>query len=118
MFDIDEEERISPWKIDYPIGRLEYFKFIIFLILAALLLKFISDVLPICKSAPIAFTFVLILIYLNFVATAKRLYSIIGELKPAVITTIIAILVSAIIPILSSILLLVLLFVPGNEKKV
>ena len=82
------------------------------------MLKFISDVLPICKSAPIAFTFVLILIYLNFVAMAKRLYSIIGELKPAIITTIITLVVSAIIPIVSSILLLVLLFVPGKEKKV
>ncbi len=113
--DFDKSESI--WKIDGPIGRLDFFWSMLacnFFILPVYLLARIGLAVFLF---PVCIILVLIAIWLMFAAFSKRFYDITGQLKWGIIITILMIIICIIIPIVATILLVIGLALPGKLLK-
>ena len=108
------EKSESIWKIDGPIDRLDFFWGIlssIFFAIPVVLLKLIGLAgffFPVCISL------LLIAIWLMFTAFSKRFYDITGQLKWGIITAILLFVINLFFPIITPILLITGLAVPGK----
>ena len=111
------EKSESIWKIDGPIGRLDFFWGIlgsIFFAIPVILLKLIGlagFLFPVC------IILLLIAIWLMFTAFSKRFYDITGQLKWGIIIAILLFVINLFFPIITPILLITGLAVPGKLLK-
>lgn len=112
IYEFEKSESI--WKIDGPIGRLDFFWGIlssIFFAIPVVLLKLIGLAgffFPVCISL------LLIAIWLMFAAFSKRFYDITGQLKWGIIIAILLFVINLFFPIITPILLITGLAVPGK----
>lgn len=114
---MDYEESESIWKLDGPIGRLGYLKIVFLMLIYAVTFVFASQNQLAPAFAIIFLICALVLVYLNFVATAKRLWDIFNDKKLAIIITVVGSIIGFFvrIPFAGVAILLLLLTVPGSR---
>ncbi len=111
-FEVEKSESI--WKIDGPIGRLDFFWGIlisIFFALPAILLNLVGLA---AILFPVCIILIIISCWLIFAAFSKRFYDITGQLKWGVIIAILLYIINIFLPIITPILLIIGLAVPGK----
>ena len=112
MKDFNISENI--WKIDGPIGRLDFFvKSVIYTICTGLGFLLFSQIAP---FVPLFIIVILIIaiFWLFFVITAKRLWDIFGEKKTGLISAILTYTIGLLITPIGGIVCLICLFVKGK----
>ena len=105
---------------DGPIGRFRYFmiNLVIFIIEFVALILFKEIFILLFKALwPILILGILLIVWITFVATAKRLYDITTSLKNGIIISVVLMLVSLLLSKLSFLIFLVLVFIPGKMIK-
>ena len=113
----------SLWKIDGPIGRFRFFVIQLGVILAAFSVLFVkSSVIPYIQYCPIDSLYFLlcvtvIIVWINYIAIAKRFYDMTGSMVKGIILSVITFLATLLFRPLVLIITILLIFIPGKMIK-
>lgn len=116
MQDWDEGKNI--FKIDGPIGRLDFFWITLGILIVTLPIVLFKELFILIF--PIAIILLLAIIWISFVSLAKRMWDITGQFKQGLIIAIVLTVIQWIFSIFGLVILIVCLAVPGkliNSKK-
>lgn len=120
---LEVENGKNIWKVDGPIGRFRFFVIQFGILLTALVIiffkNFIIPSVPLCPvgGLQILFIIVLLMLWVDYVAIAKRFYDITGSASKGIILSVIVFLFTCFSRTVVGIVVLILFFIPGKMIK-